>query len=284
MKTQDHHTSRPESNPVFVSEPIGEGADAHRIVRVGAWEFTAPGTEGAELLMPDEALAPRLGLALHKLRELTRRHEASGNVSPTRLLPTVGSNRGRGQPGVRYLYSEADALFLVTRSETPRAVALTREMIGVYMTARRGLLAPVVDGPAMAAMVREILAAERDTMQARIVADLRLVPAQNTTLSILDRSARSRVLAPMMAIARTFAGAGADRRRVMQERGRLDGRLRNLVDWHRRWCLFPEHRTGELLAALGAEQAMAGRLSAELARARQLSLVPAPKPPPRGDA
>ena len=38
-------------------------------------------------------------------------------------------------------YTEADALFLVTRSDAPGAVALAKEMIRVYLAVRRHLVA-----------------------------------------------------------------------------------------------------------------------------------------------
>lgn len=136
-----------------VSAPIGAGADAHRIARVGAWTFTVPGEAGTEPEIPDTALAEKLGMTLHHLRELSARHEKAENIAP-RVYRTVRFNRGR--PGKQRFYNEADALFLVTRSETPKAIALTKEMIAVYMLARRGLLVPAASPSAMSP---EVLAA-----------------------------------------------------------------------------------------------------------------------------
>lgn len=139
-----------------VSAPIGAGSDAHRIARVGAWTFTVPGEAGTEPEIPDTALAPRLGMSLHHLRELSARHEKAGNISPrvNRIVRETG-----GRPGKQRFYNEADALFLVTRSETPKAIALTKEMIRVYMLARRGLLVPAASPSAMSADTLAALAA-----------------------------------------------------------------------------------------------------------------------------
>jgi hypothetical protein len=141
----------------LVSDVIGTGPDAHRLVRVGLWAFRAGCDADASLEIPDTVLAERLGLPLRKLSELSGRHEAAGNIAP-RIVEVSSANkshggtysaRGRGRPGMQRFYGEADALFLVTRSETKRAVALTKEMILVYMAARRGLLRPVAAAPAV---------------------------------------------------------------------------------------------------------------------------------------
>lgn len=124
---------------VFVSGVIGSGADAHRLVKVERWEFKVPGESGTEPMIPDTDLAERLGLPLHKLRQLSGRHERAGNIAPEVSTTVVETSRG-GRPGVRRLYNEADALFLATRSETDQAIELVKEMIRVYMLARRGLL------------------------------------------------------------------------------------------------------------------------------------------------
>ncbi|TAK18941.1 MAG: hypothetical protein EPO40_35960 [Myxococcaceae bacterium] len=70
----------------------------------------------------------------------------------------------------------------------------------------------------------------------------------------------------------------------MQERGRLDRRLRDALNWQRRWCFYPTHEFGRLAALLEAEASTARRFAAELAPARQLDLVPRPMAPPVGVA
>lgn len=134
---------------VTVSEVIGAGPTAHRLVRVGSWELRAPENDTErELLIADADLAPRLEMHLHKLRELSRRYERSKDIAPRiEVLPTVGEtpksqrNLG-GRPARRRFYNRADALFLVTRSEAPGAVALTKQMIRVFLAAMEGLLVP----------------------------------------------------------------------------------------------------------------------------------------------
>ena len=137
-KTEQHADAE-----VLVSEVIGHGASAHRIATVGDWTLTLPGTDGTEPEIPDTALAPRLGIDLHKLRQLSGRHERAGNIAPRKVSTTVVETPAvGGRPGTQRFYNEVDALFLVTRSETPKAIALTKEMIRVYSLVRRGLYTP----------------------------------------------------------------------------------------------------------------------------------------------
>lgn len=91
------------------------------------------------------------------------------------------------------------------------------------------------------------------------------------------------VLRPLLAIAKLYAGDGGPRR-VAQVRGRLDRRLREHLGWSRRWAFYPAHEVGRLAAWLEVERTTAQRVASEFAHARQLSLPPEPKRPPRGEA
>lgn len=246
---------------VFVSEVIGEGDAARRLVRVGAWEFTVPGADGTELEIPDAALAPRLGMTLHHLRELSGRHEREGNISP-RVYRTVRETGGR--PGKQRFYSEADALFLVTRSERPEAIALTKEMIAVYMLARRGLLtpksAPAFDEAAVARMIDE-------AFRARLAA---MPPSHDGP--VLHNDDRAVVLDPILTLAKRSAGGDATKRDVARMRGRIEHRVRDAVKWTSRWCLLPRVQTGAVCAALARESAIADQFAEAIAKNRQGSL------------
>lgn len=204
------HTTMPENSathndPVTVSAVIGEGPEAHRIARVGAWTFTVPGAEGQEPEIPDTALAERLGMEQHHLRELSARHEKAGNIAP-RVYRTVRETGGR--PGLQRFYCEADALFLVTRSETPKAVALTREMIAVYMAVRRGLIPPPARPQVDPAVMLTILRQFAD-LQATVV---ELRSALSTGPVMGYGVARSNVLIPLRRIAARLAVADPVRR------------------------------------------------------------------------
>jgi hypothetical protein len=46
MNNDNVRTDNTNRNPVFVSEVIGDGDDAHPLVQVGAWTLPAPGATG----------------------------------------------------------------------------------------------------------------------------------------------------------------------------------------------------------------------------------------------
>lgn len=129
-----------------MSAPVGisvtertEGT--RRVLEADGWEWvTAEEFGDDEPRISDEALAPRLGMEVRRMRELSERHEQAGNVSP-RVCRTVRQTGGR--PGNQRWYTEADALFLVTRSEKAEAIALTKAMIQVVIAVRRHLLSTV---------------------------------------------------------------------------------------------------------------------------------------------
>ncbi len=130
-----------------MSAPVGisvtertEGT--RRVLEADGWEWVTSKDFGDdEPRISDEALAPKLGLVLRKLRELSGRHERAGNIAPRKVSPTVGETGGR--PACQRWYTEADALFLVTRSERAEAIALTKAMIQVVIAVRRHLLSTV---------------------------------------------------------------------------------------------------------------------------------------------
>ena len=257
-----------------ISEVIGTPDTAHRIVRVGDWSLTVPGAEGTEPEIPDTELAPRLGMHLHNLRKLSGRYEHAGHIRPrVEISPTVegtpeSQRNPGGRPARRRFYTEADALFLVTRSEAPGAVGLTKEMIRVYMAARRGLLsqqrapaAPTLDAEMLRKMVA-LLVAEQ-------LGKTRPAALESPVLGSLDRET---VLLPLVRLARTTVGPEASRTQLACARTRIDGRIRTRLGWRTRWSLFPRNRLGELLAALQAETLYAEDVAEGVASVRRNSI------------
>lgn len=132
-----------------------------RILESDGWELTI-GEEflTTEPLIADEIVAQQLGVEIESVRRLIRRHAApqtpdtaSGvygapNITPvpyTRSVRrTTRSGQNRGEITVSgFMLTEADALFVVTRSDSARAVAITKKMIAVYMAVRRHLATSV---------------------------------------------------------------------------------------------------------------------------------------------
>jgi hypothetical protein len=228
-----------------------------------------------------------------KVRDLIKRMVKEGKLRGLDVRPTVGRSQ-TPTGGVReitvneFWLTREQTLLVATQSDTPRAWELTELMVRVFdaVMERQRPVATAVDGPAMAAMVRSMMVEASATLRAEILMEIRSAQPANVADAVpfLDRRARSMVLAPIMVVARTYAGPGADQRRVMQERGRLDKKLRDALGWQRRWCFYPSHDFGRVASMLESELSIANRIASELMRARQLSLVPAPRPPSRGDA
>lgn len=132
-----------------------------RILESGGWELTiGEEFQTSEPLIADEVIAKHLGVEVESVRRLIRRHAApqtpdtasgvSGepNIVPVPYTRTVRrmtrGGQNRGEITVHgFMLTEADALFVVTRSDSPRAIAFTKKMIAVYMAVRRHLAATV---------------------------------------------------------------------------------------------------------------------------------------------
>lgn len=155
------HWPQEEEVPT-VSEVVGEGADAHRIVQVGPWKFTAwvGRGEGEEPRMRDVDLGARLEYGRVKdIRLLAREQEKAGNINPFHVRAAVARTGAAPRFEDEMWFTEAEALWLASQSKTPRAVAVTKEMIRVYMLARKGLLPqqrPAPSAEAFTAMALEV--------------------------------------------------------------------------------------------------------------------------------
>lgn len=144
-----------------VSPMIGEGADAHRLVRVGGYAFTAWANDD-EPRMRDVELAEKLGYGQPRdIRKLISRLAKEGKLPDVHVRATVARTQ-MPTGGVRetkvneYWLTEAEVLYLAAKSETEAADALLREVIRVYMLARRGLLPQPGNDQAMFTALSEI--------------------------------------------------------------------------------------------------------------------------------
>lgn len=131
----------------MVSEVVGVGPDAHRLVQVGLWRFTAPGAIGEEVVVRDADLGARVGLGRPRdVRKLIERIWPE-NRRPIKRATVArwiaGKGAARESVVDEYWLTEAQALKLIARSETKGAEAILDEMIAVCIAARRGLLRPV---------------------------------------------------------------------------------------------------------------------------------------------
>ena len=210
----------------------------------------------------DLDIAVKLGYERpRKIRDLIERW--AQDLGPLDMRPTVG--RIKLRPGVtrpatgeEAWLTEAQALFIAAKSDTPAAANVLREIIHVFMLARKGLL------PAAGADTQtvELLARVVDslaTMQARIEA-LEARPAGNTNGPALGPGgARALVLDPLREVARIEAGAlkQGDKASLRSLRQIAENNLRERLAFHRgggqAWAAFPQARLGELQLVPGAK-------------------------------
>lgn len=108
------------------------------IIKYEGAEFAFTVNGDGEPLARDVDVARWLGFERErKIRELIERHRPSlGEVSPYRGAKPSSPSGGR--PGSGSLLTEAQALYLAAKSETPNAVQVLKTMIAVYVLARRG--------------------------------------------------------------------------------------------------------------------------------------------------
>lgn len=110
-----------------------------RSVAIDGWSIVLGGDD--EPLVRDIDLGERLGFARpRKVRELVERMLRDGILNPSDVRPTVGRTRiGIAERLVtEYLLTETAALLVIARSDTAKAVAITRQVVQVFLAVRRG--------------------------------------------------------------------------------------------------------------------------------------------------
>jgi hypothetical protein len=147
---------------VTVSEVVGEGFEAHRIVRVGPWTLVAAATNGEEPRIRDIDLAERLEFSRPRdIRKLIRSLATAGKLNDLHHRDAAARADGQvaARPEREYWLTEAQALKVVAKSETAKADAILDEVIRVFILARKGLLpqqlAPRPYDPASLAVIAE---------------------------------------------------------------------------------------------------------------------------------
>jgi len=177
----------------LVSPVVGEGADAHRLVRVGEWQLTHwLACEDGEPRMRDIDGAERLGFKEPRMvRKLIRRTFGENlpgiyerSTVERSQTPTGGA---REYEVTEYWLTEAQWLKVIARCRTDVAEAILDDMIRVYMLARRGLLpghaGPMVD---IVAALRDALAPLTQTVTAHATALAGLVERVDKMQARLD--------------------------------------------------------------------------------------------------
>ena len=225
------------------------------IVRVDGWDLVKE-DGSSEPRIRDLDLAARLQYREPRLiRKLIKRLLASGFLSNMSQRSTV--ERYEIKPGKwhettvqEYYLTEAETLFVTSRSETEVAAKIMQEVIDVYISVRRGLLAAPNQTAELALMVSSIQALAANVAQSMSKFDELREKVENQNHTIGDRGAR----AVSCALATySLAIAGPDKKKRRSVRGLAEVTLRAALQFTgvgARWSAFPANRWPELKAKL----------------------------------
>lgn len=233
------------------------------IIRVDSCEFMADAD--SEPRIRDLDLAERLGYEHPRnIRKMVRRYLESGDIGNSDACSTVERRKNGAVlcDVTEFWLSEAAALFIVTRSETPNAIALTKEMIRVFMLARRGLLPQqqpavdphalmqLVDAVAQIAKVQSAIVTRLDAMERRMDGVEQRLAAASTDPggTIGPYVAKQLVGRRITALARSKASRDASRT-YRGHRASIENELRARLNWFglgSQWRFLPTHRRGDM--------------------------------------
>lgn len=87
----------------------------------------------------DLKLAEWLGFGRHlKIRDLIKHMKMTGIINDSEVFTVRGiTSSAGGRPATEFWLTETGALLLATKSETPNAIALTREIVETFVAVRR---------------------------------------------------------------------------------------------------------------------------------------------------
>lgn len=270
----------------LVSEVIGTGADAHRIVRVGPWVLDARGADAEEVRVRDVEIATRLGYAEPRMVRRLIKAIWPENQRPHVRSAVERTSMPRG--GVRettvseYWLTEAQALKVIARSETKVADAILDEMIAVYIAARRGLLRPTQPTAAadpalgrvldmLGALVVQMKAGQDATNAAVAAVAGRLSAVESELSSGVVGIEKGDLILRKLRDAGRLAGRG-DKKVAARFRAQWDKIARNgaqFVGKRTSWYLLPRVKFAIVESYLDAAEHQARRLHDEAAAAAE---------------
>lgn len=269
-----------DDGPV-VSVVMGNGSEAHRLVRVSDWSLRVACADGddEEPRIQDIELAARLGYARpRKIRDLIERLIADGKLNNIHHRPTVGRSIGQVAPvpADEYWLTEEQALLVTSQSRTPKAWELTVEMVRVFLLAKQGLLNVERVSPERAGLQDDFDGLLR-RMEALETAH-RFVTRSDEPLAIGNGAARLQILDPLAEIARLVVALDGKPEDLASIRSREERRVRDAIGFPTvdgaRWPKLPKlllpAAVGMLDRRLGELRRRAGNANRE----RQLALRP----------
>lgn len=191
MTARKSHVSSTGFNAARSSDVASTSASVSAIERqftVEGWTLgTLAEDSEHEPRIQDIELGERLGfdrpLAIRDLiKRIVRTENPSGfTVVRTVRMTQMPTGAARKTTAHEFWLTEEEALYVAARSETPKARAITREMIRVFMLARRGLLPQQANDSLARACLAQIAEVNRSLAQVTVtLANLSTALVANT--------------------------------------------------------------------------------------------------------
>ncbi len=212
----------------------------NNIVKIEKWSLSIQNNEPRAR---DIDLAERLGYERPRdIRKLVKTYLGSGDLSQDDVCAAVAQTSAKGgRPGTEFWLSEAAALFIIAKSETAMAKTLLKEMIRVFMLARRGMLAPKVE--------HEILLRTMAKELAEVKSELSRVALDNGMIGV-DGAKRISEMILELAQWQFMKGAAPS---IKSAQTRTRQKLCRDAEWGgagRDWKFLPSHKYGVVMAII----------------------------------
>jgi hypothetical protein len=184
MTARKSHVSSTVFNAARSSNVASESASVSAIERqftVEGWTLgTLAEDSEHEPRIQDVELGTRLKLKdPRQIRKLIKGLASAGIISPFAVMHAAEITGGR--PAREFWLTEEEALLVATRSDAEGALAITREMIRVFMLARRGLLSQQSNDSLTRACLAQIAEVNRSLAQVTVtLANLSTALVANT--------------------------------------------------------------------------------------------------------
>jgi hypothetical protein len=187
----------------------------------------------------DVVLAEHLGYERPRdVRKLIERLKNGQNLADSEVCATVSRTSAKGgRPATEYWLTEEQALYVAAKSETTKADAILKQIIRVFVAARKGLLpqqqqpAPVLDVEGLTKAIVEAIAVAMVPIMVqlatRVAAQVSASPRVNAEAP-KDQIAAIREYIYHAACYRLSSGVSKD---IKSARAKVESDLRDRVKW-----------------------------------------------------
>lgn len=241
------------------------------VVRVNGWDLVSESGKVEESRIVDTDLAGRLEISEPRMiRRIIKRLRDDGHLPEIHVrsrnertqMPTGGVRETTVE---EYLLNEEEALLVTTQSKTAKAMAVTKEMIAVFVALRRGLFSPPsAPSPELmeALSVLSTLAKAVQELQVSVASRPAQAPSNGQELGRQDGD---EVRTKIRQIASNYAiGTPNPKAQFASWRSKIDREMRrqfNHDGYGSSWNNLPQYRRPELMRSLNAKIAESEKIA-----------------------